>query len=173
MIKTTSAAAVIQWLNFISQKMPHIKNIIIDDNTHQSSMEYIRRIRETNWNRFNDIAENMTNIVEICKSLRNDLIVFIMHHVTTEGDGVLEDKKVKAMTIGKLVDTKMSSYESFFTVVLLAKKAKGDGEKVEHFFLTHDADSTTKAPMGMFEQDKIPNDLDLVRNSIISYYDSE
>lgn len=173
MIKTTSGAAVMQWLNFISQKMPHIKNVIIDDNTHQSSMEYIRRINETNWNRFNDIASNMTTIVEQSKNLRDDLIVFFMHHVTVEGDGVLEEKKLKAMTIGKLVDTKLSSYESFFTIVLLAKKVKSESGVPEYFFLTQDADSTTKSPMGMFEDVKIPNDLALVRKAIVDYYDSE
>jgi hypothetical protein len=171
MLKTTSGAAVMQWLNFISQKMPHIKNVIIDDNTHQSSMEYIRRINETTWNRFNDIAFNMTSIVELSNNLREDLVVFFMHHITIEGDGVLEDKKVKAMTIGKLVDTKLSSYESFFTVVLLAKKVKNESGKTEHFFLTQDADSTTKAPIDMFTEEKVPNDLQLVRDSIINYYD--
>jgi hypothetical protein len=172
MVKTTSAAAVTQWLTFISQKMPHITNVIIDDNTHQSSMEYIRRIRETNWNRFNDIAENMTNIVELAKSLRDDIIVFFMHHIVTEGDGVLEEKKTKAMTIGKLVDNKLSSYESFFTIVLNAKKVKNsESGKAEYFFLTQDADSTTKSPMGMFEDEKIPNDLQLVRDTIINYYE--
>lgn len=174
MVKTTSAAAIMQWLTFISQKMPQIKNVIIDDNTHQSSLEFIRRINETNWNKFNDIASNMVTIVEHCKNLREDLIVFIMHHITEVGDGIVEDKKTKAMTIGKLVDQKLSSYESFFTVVLLAKKAKDkESEKVEHFFLTQDADSTTKAPMDMFESVKIPNDLAFVRNSIISYYDEK
>lgn len=171
MVKSTSAAVVLQWLTFISQKMPDIKTIVIDDNTHQSSMEYMRRINETNWNRFNDIAANMTTIVEHCKGLRDDLVVFIMHHVTTEGDGILEPKKVKAMTIGKLVDTKLSSYESFFTIVLLAKKEKDKDGKPEYFFLTQDADSTTKSPMGMFEDTKIPNDLELVRTSIIKFYD--
>lgn len=171
MVKTTSGAAVMQWLNFISQKMPHVKNVIIDDNTHQSSMEYIRRINETNWNRFNDIASNMTTIVEHSKNLRDDIIVFFMHHVTTEGDGIMEEKKTKAMTIGKLVDTKLSSYESFFTIVLLAKKVKDENGKPEYFFLTQDADSTTKSPMGMFEDEKIPNDLNLVRTSITNYYE--
>lgn len=171
MLKTNSGPVVMQWLKFISEKMPHIKNIIIDDNTHQSSMEYIRRINETNWNRFNDIASNMTIMAEMANNLRNDLVVFFLHHITTEGDGILEEKKVKAMTIGKLVDTKLSSYESFFTVVLLAKKVKNESGKVEHFFLTQDADSTTKSPMEMFDTERIPNDLQLVRNSIINYYE--
>lgn len=170
MVKSTQAAVILQWLTFISDKMPHIKNVIIDDNTHQSSMEFLRRIKENSWDKFNDIASNMVTIVEHCKSLRDDLVVFVMHHITETGDGILDDKKVKAMTIGKLVDQKLSSYESFFTIVLHAVKQKGD-EKLEYFFLTENGDSTAKTPMGMFETPKIPNDLALVRDSIIKYYE--
>lgn len=173
MVKTTAGAAVIQWLNYIDQKMPHIKNIIIDDNTHQSSMEYIRRIRETTWDKFNDIAYNMVTIADLCIKLRDDLTVFIMHHVTTEGDGILTDKKVKAQTLGKLVDQKLSSYESFFTIIFLAEKAKDDDGKIEHYFLTRDANSTAKTPIGMFEEEKIPNDLALVKEAIHEYYNGE
>jgi hypothetical protein len=174
MVKTTNATAVIQWLNFISQKMPHIKTIIIDDNTHQSSMEFIRRIKEKDWEKFNDIASNMTTIAELSKSLREDLVVFIMHHVQVEGDGILEDKKYKAMTIGKLVDNKLSGYESLFTIVFFARKEKNkESGEVEYFFLTRDADSTAKTPIDMFAESKIPNDLSLVRESIIKYYDEQ
>jgi len=170
MVKTTSAGVVMQWLKFINEKMPHITNVVIDDNTHQSSMEYIRRIKESTWDKWNDIAANMIAIVEYSISLRPDLTVFILHHVTTEGDGIIEDKKIKAMTLGKLVDQKLSSYESFFTVVLLAKKAKSQDGKVEHYFLTQDADSTAKSPDGMFDTEQIPNDLQLVKDTIAKYY---
>jgi energy-coupling factor transporter ATP-binding protein EcfA2 len=173
MIKTSHSASVIQWLNFINQKMPHIKNVIIDDNTHQSSLEYMRRISEKSFDKFNDIAANMVNIAETAKSLRDDLVVFILHHITETGDGVLEDKKIKAMTIGKLVNEKLGSYEAFFTVILLAKKSKNADGKLEHFFLTQDADSTTKSPIDMFMDEKIPNDLQLVRDTITKYYDEQ
>lgn len=173
MVKTTAGAAVIQWLNFIDQKMPNIKNIIIDDNTHQSSMEYIRRIRETTWDKFNDIASNMVTIANLCIQLREDLTIFILHHVTVEGDGILTDKKVKAQTLGKLVDQKLSSYESFFTLVFLAEKSKNKEGEVEHYFLTRDANSTVKTPLGMFQEAKIPNDLALIKAAIAEYYNGE
>lgn len=173
MVKTTSSVAVLQWMDFISQKMPHIKYLVIDDNTHLSSMEFLRRIKENSWDKFNDIAANMVSIAQKAISLRGDLIVYIMHHIIETGDGIIEDKKVKAMTIGKLVDQKLSSYESLFTVVLLAKKFKSDDDKLEYFFLTQDADSTAKSPMGMFDEPRIPNDLALVGKTIRSYYDEE
>jgi septin family protein len=172
-LQTTNGTVVIQWLNFISQKMPHIKNIIIDDNTHQSSMEYIHRMKEEGWNKFNDIAYNMVTIVETASKLRDDLVVFVLHHVTVEGDGIVSDKKYKAQTIGKVVDQKMSSYESFFPIVFLAEKAKTKEGDVEYFFLTRDAGSTAKTPMGMFEDMRIPNDLGAIRSRIVQYYTEE
>lgn len=172
MIKSSNSQIAIKWLDHIDKNMPHIKNVVIEDNTHQSSMEYIRRIKEGSWDKFNDIASNMVNLIERSKSMRDDLTVFILHHTKEVGDGLVEDKQTKAMTLGKLVDEKMSSYESFFTVVLLAKKKKVDSG-IEYVFLTNDADSTAKSPMGMFAGEEIPNDLLIVKDAIRCYYNEE
>jgi len=172
-IRTSNSKVVLQWLDFIDKKMPHIKNIFIDDNTHQSSLEYMRRIGEKTFDKFNDIADNMVNIAQKAASLRDDLTVFILHHVKETGDGVLEEKKIKAQTIGKLVEEKLGSYEAFFSVILLATKVKGENGEPEYFFVTRDANSTTKTPMGMFEVSKIPNDLQLVRDTMNAYYEAE
>jgi hypothetical protein len=172
MINTSNSHVVMKWLDHISNKMPHIKNVVLDDNTHNSSMEYIRRIKETSWDKFNDIASNMVGIVEKAKSLRDDLTVFILHHTKEVGDGIIEEKQTKAMTLGKLVDEKMSSYEAFFNIVLLAKKKKVDNG-IEYVFITQDADSTAKTPMGMFESAEIPNDLAAVKKAIDCYYEQE
>lgn len=172
MIKSSNSNVAIKWLDHIDKNLLHVKNVILEDNTHQSSMEYIRRIRENGWEKFNDIASNMVNLVERAKNMRDDVTVYILHHTREEGDGVLEDKTTKAMTLGKLVDEKMSSYEAFFTIVLLAKKKKTEGG-VEYVFLTNDANSTAKSPMGMFDEEEIPNDLALVAKSINCYYTEE
>jgi energy-coupling factor transporter ATP-binding protein EcfA2 len=169
-IHTSNSLNLLKWMDHVSKNMPHVKSLVIDDNTHFSSLEYIRRIKETSWEKFNDIAANMVAIVEKAKSLREDLVVFFLHHTREVGDGILEEKQTKAMTIGKLVDEKMSSYEAFFTVVLSSKKKKGDS-KIEYVFLTQDADSTTKSPIGMFETEEIPNDLALVRERVVCYFD--
>lgn len=173
MIVTTNAQVVIQWLKFISEKMPHITTIVIDDNTQQSVMEYMRRIKETTWDKWNDIAANMINIAQLCTSLREDLMVFVLHHVSEVGDGILENKSQKAMTLGKLVDDKLGGYETLFTVILLAKKEPTKDDDIDYVLLTRDADSTVKTPMGMFENKKIPNDLNLVRETIFKFYNKK
>lgn len=172
MIKNSNSSVVVKWLEHIDKNVPTIKNIIIEDNTHLSSMEYIRRIKENGWEKFNDIASNMVGIIDKAKSLRDDIIVYILHHVKEEGDGILEDKTTKAMTLGKLVEEKMSSYESFFTIVLLAQKKKTESG-IEYGFLTNDANSTAKSPLGMFEETFIANDLSIVKEAIRCFYNDE
>lgn len=171
-VKTSNSQATLKWLDYIDKNLPHITNVIIEDNTHQSSMEYIRRIKENGWEKFNDIASNMVNVVERAKNMRDDIMVYIVHHTKEDGDGILEEKLTKAMTLGKLVDEKMSSYEAFFTIVLLAQKKSRDNS-IEYVFLTQDANSTAKSPMGMFETAEIPNDLQAVRDAIKCYYNEE
>ena len=172
MIITSDPKVVLTWLHFINSKMPHIKNVVLDDNTHNSSMEYMRRINEKSYDKFNDIADYMSRTAIDVKTFRDDLCVFFLHHTREIGDGILEAKQTNAMTIGKLVDEKLSGYESFFTIVLkAAKKIKDD--KIEYHFVTKDADSTVKTPIGMFDKIEIPNDLGYVRETIDCYYNGD
>lgn len=173
MIVTTEAQVVIRWIKYINEKMLHIKTIVLDDNTQQSVMEYKRRIRETTWDKWNDIAVNMIDIAQLCTSLRDDLVVFLLHHTTEVGDGILENKSTKAMTLGKLVDDKLGGYETLFSVILLAKKEPTKDDDIDYVFLTRDADSTVKTPMGMFADKKIPNDLQAVREAMVNFYNKK
>lgn len=172
MIKTSKADVIMKWLKHISDNMPNVKNVVIDDNTFVTSLELIRRTKETTWDKYNDIASNFIQLAELSKSLRDDIIVYILHHTKEEGDGILEEKKVKAMSYGKLVDEKLCSQEAQFTIVLLAKKEKTDNG-IQYSFYTRDQNSTAKTPYGMFDEEKIPNDFQEVRKAIECYYDNE
>lgn len=172
MIKTSHASVILKWLDFISTKMPHIKDVVIDDNTFVTSLELLRRSKETTWDKYNDIANNFIAISEKAKSLRDDLVIHILHHTQQEGDGILEEKTTRAMSYGKLIDEKLGSQEAQFTIVLKATKEKTDNG-IEYFYYTKDANSTVKTPLDMFEDEKIPNDMQLVRNTIDCYYDED
>lgn len=169
---TSDSRAVLVWLNHINKNMHHIRSVVLEDNTHNYSMEYMRRINEKSYEKFNDIANFMSKIALDIKTFRDDLTVFVMHHSRETGDGLLEAKQTNAMTIGKLVDEKLSGYESFFTVVLRAMK-KVDKDGIKYVFLTEDADSTTKSPIGMFETPEIRNDLGFIRRTINCYYEEK
>jgi hypothetical protein len=172
MVKTSNSTAIVTWLNFINKNRPDIKDIVIDDNTFLTSLELLRRSNEKNYDKFNDIAQNFIDLVTVSKQLREDIIVHILHHTQVEGDGILQEKSYRAMSYGKLIDEKLGTQEAQFTIVLRAAKEKTD-EGLQYVFYTRDADSTVKTPFGMFEEDKIPNDMSLVRKAITCYYDED
>jgi len=169
MIITTHTREVMVALEYVNNARPEIKEIVIDDNTFFTSLELLRRTKETSWDKFSDIANNFIDLTAKSRSLRKDLIVYILHHTTTEGDGVLEDFKVRAQSYGKLIDEKLGSIEAQFSIVLRASKNKTD-DGIEYVFYTKDASSTCKSPVGMFEEDTIPNDLAYVSSKIREYY---
>ena len=76
------------------------------------------------------------------------------------------------MSYGKMLDEKLGSMEAHFTVVLRAAK-ESEGNEIKYVFYTKDANSTVKTPLGMFEDEKIPNDLKMVREAIDCYYNEE
>jgi len=78
------------------------------------------------------------------------------------------DRKVRAKTIGKMVDS-VVTLEGLFTTVLFTKVKKGK-EGMEYSFITQsDGMTTAKSPRGMFETLEIPNDLKFVINKINEY----
>ena len=60
--------------------------------------------------------------------------------------------------------------EGLFTYVLFALIQRDDDGKPNYLFQTHsDGTTTAKSPMGCFEEDYIPNDLQYVIDKIAEY----
>lgn len=171
MLTTNKHDTIIAWLKHISKNREEIHDIVIDDNTFVTSLELLRRGKETNWDKFIDIAQNFIELATVARSLREDINVYIMHHTTTDGDGILESKTFRAQSYGKLIDEKLGSIEAQFTIVLRAAKILDDTKEYQHVFYTKDKLSTVKTPPEMFSNETIPNDLALVSKAIRCYYD--
>ena len=107
------------------------------------------------------------NIATKNKTLRNDLIVFILNHVEVSVD-LNGEKTIKAKTAGKMLDNQIV-LEGLFSIVLYAKIESTKTGNNHYFLVKNDGVSTTKSPKGMFNEDKIPNDLLLVANAIREY----
>lgn len=131
------------------------KIILIDDYQYILANELMRRFRETGFGKFSEIGFNGWNLINIAASLPEDVHVYITAHTMTGDDGL-----TKIKTPGKLLET--YSIEGMFSVVL--RTAVRDGE---HFFSTRNSgNDTVKSPMGMFEDELIPNDLAVVDKAI-------
>lgn len=68
-----------------------------------------------------------------------------------------------------MVDEKLT-LEGLFTVVLFGKVKKDKDGVISYVFETvNSGDNTCKSPKGMFTEQAIPNDLQLVREAILNY----
>ena len=139
---------------------PTRKAYAIDDSQYLLAFEFFDRAKETGYNKFTDIALNFRNLIQfVITQTPPDCIVYFLHHTETNADGTL-----KAKTIGKMLDEKLT-VEGLFSIVLLCR-----AEKDKHYFLTQsDGFSTAKSPMDMFPEE-IDNDLKLVDTTIRDYW---
>lgn len=136
------------------------KNIVIDDFQYILGLPMMRRIGEKGWDKFNEISQPYSDVLDELNKLDDDVIVYIMSHVETNDDG-----KVKIKTIGKALD-KYITIEGLFMLVF------GTCVIDQHYFFTtqNNGNNTVKTPYGMFTDLYIPNDLKYVEEKIRNYY---
>lgn len=149
----------------VAQKRPDIKTIVIDTIGSIMVADEMRRMKEKNYDKWADLAQCIWNLVDAAYTLRNDLTVIFMAHTQTERDdsGYLF---TRIKTSGKKLDK--ICLESKFTTVLIAKCING-----QYIFETHAKNSTAKSPMGLFEEDEIPNDITEVIKALEAYENEE
>jgi hypothetical protein len=140
---------------------PKLKKYVIDDSQYLLCFELFRTAKETGYQKFTDMALNFYNLIQfIITKTPPDVIVYFLHHTETTAEG-----KIKAKTIGKMLDEKLT-VEGLFSIVLLCVT---DGEN--HKFITQsDGCTTAKSPMEMFDKE-IDNDLKFVDTKIREFYE--
>lgn len=141
-------------------KQSKVKSIVIDDSQYLLAFDSFEKAKETGYGKFTDMAVNFEKLIEFCiDDLADDKIVYFLHHCETTDNG-----RVKAKTIGKMLDSQLT-VEGLFSIVLLCET---DGQT--HRFITQsDGTTTAKSPMEMFERE-IDNDLKFVDGKIREYY---
>lgn len=142
-------------------KEPKLKKYVIDDSQYLMAFESFDHAKETGYGKFTNMALNFRNLIDfIIRGTPNDVIVYMLHHTELSEDG-----KLKAKTLGKMLDNQLT-VEGLFSIVLLCQV-----EGSEHFFITNsDGSNPAKSPMEMFEM-KIDNDLKMVDTTIREYYE--
>lgn len=156
--KATSDYAVIMDGISKSQK----KAFVIDDSQYLMCFESFSRAKETGFGKFTDFALHFYNLVQfVIRQTPPDVIVYFLHHVEADSN----TGKVKAKTMGKMLDSQLT-LEGLFSIVLMCVT---DGKK--HSFITQsDGFTTAKSPMDMFPA-TIDNDLKSVDQTIREYYE--
>lgn len=133
---------------------------VIDDSQYLLAFELFGRVAEKTYDKFTEMAVHFYDLIQfVIRQMPPDCIVYFLHH-TDDIDG-----KVKAKTVGKMLNEKLT-VEGLFSIVLMAKNLDG-----RYIFRTHsDGRDTVKTPMDMFEPDEIDNDLIAVDAAIREYY---
>lgn len=142
-------------------KKAKVKSIVIDDSQYLMAFDSFEKATIRNYDKFTDMAVNFEQLIEFCiDELDEDKIVYFLHHTETTDSG-----KIKAKTIGKMLDNQLT-VEGLFSIVLLCIC-----DKTGHYFITQsDGTTTAKSPMEMFER-SIDNDLKIVDDAIRKYYE--
>lgn len=137
------------------------KTAVIDDFGYQQTLRFMEgHGKGDQFKMYNTIADQTFNVIQIIKSLPEDVIVYLIMHEETNDLG-----DVKLKTIGKLLDQKVC-LEGMVTVCLRAMKAGTD----RYFFRTQsDGSDISKSPEGMFDLE-IENDLKFVNDRIREYW---
>ena len=116
------------------------KTIVIDDSQYIMLNEFMRRATEKGFDKFSEIAQNFWRLIRSIEDLPNDVIVYLFQHIENGEDG-----RIKAKTVGKLLDEKVN-IEGMFSIVLQTLVQDN-----EYFFTTQsNGNDCCKSPMDMF-----------------------
>jgi hypothetical protein len=163
------ASEISRLLKAVSEKAPHIKNIVIEDSNYIMGFTMVNKATETGFTKFSVMAKDMVDLFRTARQLREDITVFYLTHPETiEDGGEIVGYKIK--TAGKLIDNQVL-LEGLLTVCLYThiEEAK-DGTANYQFVTNRYRKYPAKSPDGMFEETKIPNNLQLVADKVNEYY---
>ena len=153
----------------ISLEHPQFKNIIIEDSNYMMAFRMADKANEVGFQKFTILAKDMVDLFRETRKLRDDLKIFYFTHPETiEDSGEIIGYKMK--TSGKMLDNQIV-LEGLFTICLytLIEEAK-DGTATYNFITNRYKKYPAKSPDGMFSDIKIPNNLQVVADTINEYY---
>jgi hypothetical protein len=124
---------------------------------------------EVGFTKFTLMARDMVELFREARRLRDDLKVFYFTHPETiEDGGEIIGYKIK--TAGKMIDNQIV-LEGLLTVCLYTFVEDTKDGAGNYYFLTNRFRKyPAKSPDGMFDEIKIPNNLQTVVDKINEYY---
>lgn len=143
------------------ENLANVKVVIIDTLNALMVADEVRRMKEKGFDKWVDLAQCVWELLDHLYELRDDLtIIVVCHSQTQKEDDGYTFTRIK--TSGKKLDK--LNVESKLTTVLLAKVKEG-----RYVFETHANNSTTKTPLGAFDEDEIDNDIVEVLKALEEY----
>lgn len=155
--------SIINYIKAINERRPEITTLVIDDAHFLMANEFMARACEKGFDKFSEMAQHMWQVMCAITSTRHDLTCFVLSHNEIDNSGISKPK-----TVGKMLDDKIT-LEAMVTVCLHTMVKDG-----EYKFLTqNDGNHICKSPIGMFDEELIDNDLQIVKEKIENYFNDE
>jgi len=143
-----------------SLKANKLHAYVIDDSTYLLQFENFAKAKIKGYDKFTDMAVQFEHLLLTAQSTDPNTIVYFLHHPQVDDTGHERPK-----TIGKMLDNQLC-VEGLFPIVIDCEVRDGD-----HVFVTsNDGQNLAKAPMEMFGQPTMDNDLKAVDTIIRDYY---
>lgn len=162
---------IIKILQIVDKKMPHIKQVIIDDFQYVLSYEFVDRATEVGYGKFSELAQHAMEILRYAEKMRDTCKMIFLTHSENVGDFM--NPKYVIKTVGKLLAEKVT-LEGLFTYIFFTKVSEGDNGRMQYKLLTNsDGTCVAKTSLGMFEELEIDNDLEEIIKVIDAYNEGE
>lgn len=147
-------------LDVMRRAPEHFEVIVVDDWQYVLANMFMKSRDVKGFDKFTAIGGAGFDIVKTASELGPNKRVYILAHTETDDDGTTRIK-----TLGRLLSEKIV-VEGMCTIVLRTLVDAG-----KYYFTTHNSGhDTVKSPMGMFEEDRIENDIAAVDAVIRDYY---
>jgi hypothetical protein len=157
----------------VSDNRPDIKRIVVDDAESSMVMENMERAIEKGYDKFTVIAQHMYFILNTAMGLREDLdVVFMFDSEEYQLDALTTAVKLKLP--GMMIEERFNP-QKICTVIAFTEVTFDEEENASYSFVVNKTPKylMAKTPDGMFEDKRIPQDLNLFLTTVREYYDNE
>lgn len=162
---------IMKILQIVDKKMPHIKQVIVDDFQYVLSYEFVDRATEVGYTKFTELAQHAMEILRYAEKMRDDCKMIFLTHSENVGDAM--NPKYVIKTVGKLLAEKVT-LEGLFTYIFFTRVSEGTDGRMEYKLLTNsDGTCVAKTSLGMFDEMEIDNDLNEIIKVIDEYNEGE
>lgn len=162
---------IMKILQIVDKKMPHIKQVIVDDFQYVLSYEFVDRATEVGYTKFTELAQHAMEILRYAEKMRDNCKMIFLTHSENVGDAM--NPKYVIKTVGKLLAEKVT-LEGLFTYIFFTRVSEGTDGRMEYKLLTNsDGTCVAKTSLGMFEEMEIDNDLNEIIKVIDEYNEGE
>jgi len=165
--ETSDSNLILSTIKAVSEKGPQYKAVIIDTINGVMVDKEMLESKKLTFDKWMDLAKDIYELISVANGLRDDLVIYLLGHVTLYTDVDGNESKCLVTNGRKLEKIKL---ESKLPIVLFGGVDRGSEGKNKHYFETQSNRSTAKSPIGMFEEFSIPNSLKLVDDKIRTYY---